>query len=152
MFVRIIDPVVICPSPHLGIPVHPSTPEVLRVEERTPTPSSSIIFIFGLTFESFKECGGNQYLSKQDFQTKSLCLKNVLNSKKPSFFVMVSKRQWHYNNEFPRAKFGLLQRQLLLAWTLLWVHVWWINEEDIGFYHMLWLQLLIFHSTWKLRF
>jgi hypothetical protein len=35
----------------------PFTPEVLRVKEHTPTPSS-IVFIFGLTFESFKECGG----------------------------------------------------------------------------------------------
>jgi hypothetical protein len=30
---------------------------VLRVKECTPTPSSSIHFIFRFAFESFKECG-----------------------------------------------------------------------------------------------
>jgi hypothetical protein len=31
---------------------------VLQVNECTPTPSSSIVFTFGLAFESFKEFGG----------------------------------------------------------------------------------------------
>jgi len=38
---------------------------------------------------------------------------------------MVGIRQWHYNKEFLRPKFGLLQKWLLLAWTLLWTdHRW----------------------------
>jgi hypothetical protein len=38
----------------------------------------------GLLLRKFKT------LSKQDLQAKSLCLNNVLNLKKPSFFVMAS--------------------------------------------------------------
>jgi len=55
--VWIIDPLVIRPSPHLEALVRPSTPEVLRIKEHTPTPSS-IVFTFKLSFESLKECGG----------------------------------------------------------------------------------------------
>jgi hypothetical protein len=29
--------------------------------------------------------------------------------------------------------------------------MWWINQEGIDSYSMLWLLLLIFHSTWKLK-
>jgi hypothetical protein len=36
----------------------PLTPKVLQDREYTLTPSSSIIFILGFTFESFKEFGG----------------------------------------------------------------------------------------------
>jgi hypothetical protein len=35
----------------------------------------------------------SRHLSKQDFHAKSSCLKNVLNSKKPFFFVMAGQRQ-----------------------------------------------------------
>ncbi len=35
----------------------------------------------------------SKHPSKQDLQAKSLCLKYVLNSKKPSFFVMACRRQ-----------------------------------------------------------
>ncbi len=36
----------------------PSTLEVLRAKERAPTPSPSIVFIFGFIIESIKELGG----------------------------------------------------------------------------------------------
>jgi hypothetical protein len=44
-----------CPSPHFETPTCPSTLEVLRAKEHIPTPF--VVFTFGLTFESFKECG-----------------------------------------------------------------------------------------------
>ncbi len=40
-FVWIIDWLVTCLSPHPKAPTHPSTPEMLRAKERTPTPFSS---------------------------------------------------------------------------------------------------------------
>ncbi len=51
---------VICPNLHHGALACPFTPEVLCVKEHTPTPFS-VVFIFGFTFESFKECGGASY-------------------------------------------------------------------------------------------
>jgi hypothetical protein len=36
----------------------PFTLKVLQAKERTPTPSSSIVFTFKLAFESFEEFGG----------------------------------------------------------------------------------------------
>jgi hypothetical protein len=54
----IIDLLVIHPSPHLGAPTHPSTPEVLRARECTPTPYPFVVFTFGLVVESIKEFGG----------------------------------------------------------------------------------------------
>jgi hypothetical protein len=39
---RIIDPHVICPTPHLGTPTRHSTPEVLWAKKRTSTPSFSL--------------------------------------------------------------------------------------------------------------
>jgi hypothetical protein len=57
-FVWIIDPLVTHPSPHPIILACHFTHEVLWARERTPTPSFPLFFIFGLAFESFKECGG----------------------------------------------------------------------------------------------
>jgi hypothetical protein len=34
------------------------TPKVLQAREHAPTPSSSIVFTFGLVVESIKELGG----------------------------------------------------------------------------------------------
>jgi hypothetical protein len=42
-------------GPHHGAPARPFTLEVLRVKERAPTPSPSIVFIFGLVVESIKK-------------------------------------------------------------------------------------------------
>ncbi len=56
--VWIIDLLFICPSPHPGTSMHPSTLEMLQAKECVPIPFSSIVFTFGITFESFKECGG----------------------------------------------------------------------------------------------
>jgi hypothetical protein len=36
----------------------PFTPKMLQIKNCTPIPSYFVIFIFKLTFESFKECGG----------------------------------------------------------------------------------------------
>ncbi len=54
----IIDSLVTHPSPHPGAPACPSTLEVLRAKERTPTPYPSIVFTFGFIVESIKEFGG----------------------------------------------------------------------------------------------
>jgi hypothetical protein len=43
---------------HPGAPTHPSTPEVLQVKERAPTPFPSTVVTFGLVVESIKELGG----------------------------------------------------------------------------------------------
>jgi hypothetical protein len=59
-FLWIIDPLVTHPSPHPRASTRPSTLEVLCVKENTPTPFF-VVFIFGLTFEYFKECGGVSY-------------------------------------------------------------------------------------------
>jgi hypothetical protein len=40
----IIDPLVTCPSPHLGAPTHPSTLEMSRVREHMPTPHPFTVF------------------------------------------------------------------------------------------------------------
>jgi hypothetical protein len=60
---------VIHPSPHPEALTHPSHPKVFRIKERTPTPFS-VVFIFELTFESFKEFGGaSMHLSLLTFQS-----------------------------------------------------------------------------------
>jgi len=56
--VWIIDMLVTCFSLHLGAPTRPSTFEVLRTREHTPTSYPSTIFTFGLIVESIKEFGG----------------------------------------------------------------------------------------------
>jgi hypothetical protein len=56
-FMWIINPLVTRPSPHPEAPTHPSTPEVLRATECTPTPPF-VVFTFKVTFEYFEECGG----------------------------------------------------------------------------------------------
>jgi hypothetical protein len=53
-----IDSLVTCPSPHFGALAHPSTPEVLRARERTPTLYPSIVFTFRLVVLSIKEFWG----------------------------------------------------------------------------------------------
>ncbi len=55
-FVWIIYALITLPNPHLGAPTCPSTPKMLQAKGHTPTPS--IVFIFRLAFESFKESGG----------------------------------------------------------------------------------------------
>jgi hypothetical protein len=57
-FVWIIDPLAICPSPHLGATTCLSTPKVLPTKERTPILYPFIVFTFGLIVESIKEFGG----------------------------------------------------------------------------------------------
>jgi hypothetical protein len=44
------------------------TLEMLRAKERTRTPFSFVIFIFGLAFESLKEFGGASYMNVQNFK------------------------------------------------------------------------------------
>jgi hypothetical protein len=59
--VWIIDPLVAHPSPHPGTPARPFTPKLLRTKKRTFNSfrlTFSIVFIFELTFQSFKECKG----------------------------------------------------------------------------------------------
>jgi hypothetical protein len=56
-FVWIIDPLVTHPSLNPRALARPSTFKMLQARERTLTPSS-IVSIFGLAFESLKECGG----------------------------------------------------------------------------------------------
>jgi len=53
----IIDPLVIHLSPHLRAPACLSTSEVLWATEHIPIPSS-IVFTFGLAFETYEEFGG----------------------------------------------------------------------------------------------
>jgi hypothetical protein len=55
-------------NPHPKAPARPFTPEVLQTKEHAPT-IFSFIFIFKLTFESFKECEGaskEHHLNKGD--------------------------------------------------------------------------------------
>jgi hypothetical protein len=54
----IIDLLVNLPSPHPEALTHPSTLEVLRAKEHAPTPSLSVLFIFGFVIKSIKELGG----------------------------------------------------------------------------------------------
>jgi hypothetical protein len=61
-FVWIIDPLVICPSPHHGAPACPSTLEVLWASECTPTLYPFVVFTFGLIIESIKELGVHQWI------------------------------------------------------------------------------------------
>jgi hypothetical protein len=61
-FVWIIDSHVICPSPHHGALARPSTFEMLWTRECIST-LSFVVFTFGLTFESFKECGVHHQIS-----------------------------------------------------------------------------------------
>jgi hypothetical protein len=44
------------------------TLEMLEIKECTPTPFSSVIFIFELTFESLKEFGGVLDMNIQNFK------------------------------------------------------------------------------------
>jgi hypothetical protein len=54
----IINPLITYPSPHPRTLAHPFTPKVLRVKEQTLIIFSSVAFIFGFAFESFKQCEG----------------------------------------------------------------------------------------------
>ncbi len=45
-------------NPHLKVPAHLSTFEVLQAKECASTLSPSIVFTFGITIESMKELGG----------------------------------------------------------------------------------------------
>jgi hypothetical protein len=65
--VRIIELLVNLLSPHPGAPAHPSTPEVQQAKERTPTPSPSVIFTFGLVMNPSRSLGVRQkgYLAGQ---------------------------------------------------------------------------------------
>jgi len=55
---QVIDLLINFPSLHPRSLTHPFTPKVLRVRERTLTPSPSIVFTFGLVVESIKELAG----------------------------------------------------------------------------------------------
>jgi hypothetical protein len=57
-----MDLLVTLPSPYLGVPTHPSTPEVVRVKEHASTPYPSVVFTFRLSVESSKEFGGASLL------------------------------------------------------------------------------------------
>jgi len=56
-----IDPFVIRPSPHLGAPTRSSTPKVLPVKERAPTPYPSIIFTLDSYLNLSKGLGVRQF-------------------------------------------------------------------------------------------
>jgi hypothetical protein len=73
-FVWMFDSLIIHPSPHLKILACPSTPEVLRTKEHTPTHISFVVSTFGLAFESFKECGGVSFAF--NYGNMSSCLFN----------------------------------------------------------------------------
>jgi hypothetical protein len=55
--VLVIELLVNIPNPHLKTPTHPSTPEVLRAREYTPTPFISVVFTFGLAMNPSKSLG-----------------------------------------------------------------------------------------------
>jgi hypothetical protein len=58
--VWVIELLVNVVSPYPRALARPSTPEVLRARECTPTLFPSVVFIFGLVVESFKELGVRQ--------------------------------------------------------------------------------------------
>jgi hypothetical protein len=53
----VIELLVNLPSPHLGAPTRPFTPEVLQTKERTPTIFSSTIDTFGFEVSTSKSLG-----------------------------------------------------------------------------------------------
>jgi len=57
-FVWIINQLVTHLNHHFKAPTRPFTLEVLQARERIPTPFSSVVFTFGLAFESYEEFGG----------------------------------------------------------------------------------------------
>jgi hypothetical protein len=54
----IIVPIVTCPSPYPEALARPSTPKMLRAQERAPTPYPSIVFTLGLIVEFIQEFRG----------------------------------------------------------------------------------------------
>jgi hypothetical protein len=58
MSMWVIELFFILPSLHLEALTRLSTPKVLRVKERAPTPCPSVVFTFKLAVESTKEFGG----------------------------------------------------------------------------------------------
>jgi hypothetical protein len=54
----VIELFVDLPSFHLGAPTRRSTPEMLRIRERVPIHSPSIVSTFGFVVESIKELKG----------------------------------------------------------------------------------------------
>ncbi len=46
------------PSPYPGALARPSTPKVLQVRERAPTPCPSVVFMFRFIVKSTKKFGG----------------------------------------------------------------------------------------------
>jgi hypothetical protein len=82
--VGVIDVLVNLPSPHLVTPTRPSTPKVLQAKERTPTPSPSIIFTFGLVVESIVELGGVSLALRNAHRLQVLRIE-------PFIFIMINK-------------------------------------------------------------
>ncbi len=76
--VWIIELLVNLPSPHPGTPTRPSTPEMLRIKERTPTPSPSTIFTFGLVVECTKELGVRHWSCFMKVSSSRSPYKNVI--------------------------------------------------------------------------
>jgi len=66
MSMWMIDLFLTRPSPHFGAPICPFTPEVLRAKEHILT-LSSIVFTFGLAFESYKEFGVHHWMGQTIF-------------------------------------------------------------------------------------
>jgi hypothetical protein len=86
--VWVIDLLVNFPSPHLGAPTCPFTPEVLRAKQRTLIPSSFVVFTFGLIVKSIKELGGASLGSSFD---QNLCYKYPNESCEPILNIYVPK-------------------------------------------------------------
>ncbi len=63
----IIDSLVTLPNPHPIVVTCPSTPKMLQIKKRTPTPSF-VVFTFRFAFESFKECGGASHTNMNQLE------------------------------------------------------------------------------------
>ncbi len=66
------------PSPHPRALARPSTPKVLWVRERAPTPSFFVVFTFGLSVESIKEFGGVLIRAKHCTRVFAMGCENTL--------------------------------------------------------------------------
>jgi hypothetical protein len=65
--VWVIDLLVIFPIPYPGTPACSSTPKVLQVRERAPTPPS-VVFTFGLVVESIKKSGVRHLMYEKTYK------------------------------------------------------------------------------------
>jgi hypothetical protein len=116
----------------------PSTHEVLRIRECTPSLFSSVVFTFEFTFEFFKECEGCMNMAFKYNQTNKKCLGMhdiIMNFQNPLESIPNSKveSQNILGLRFKISKFIWIKWYLYHCKSFLKTTIWWAKIVQINF-------------------